>query len=91
MSPHPPEEQDSADECPLVEVLQHTCAFEQVDGVQRYVCYPIPRIFRVYVRLEMIVVSDSPAVFRCKGKPAVELTKFVHVDMNTGQVELLKG
>ena len=28
---------------------------------------------------------------RCKGKPAVELTKFVRIDMNTGEVELPKG
>jgi len=73
MSPRPQGEQDSTRECPLVEILQHTCPSEEVDGVRRYVCYPIPRIFRV-----------------CEGKPAVEMTKFVHIDVNTGQVELPK-
>ena len=49
MSPRPREEQDSSNGCALVEILQHTCPSEQVDGVHRYVCYPIPRIFRMYV------------------------------------------
>ena len=49
MSPRPREEQGSSNGCALVEILQHTCPSEQVDGVQRYVCYPIPRMFRMCV------------------------------------------
>ena len=41
-------EQDLTGGCKLVEILQHTCPFEEVNGVHRYVCYPIPRIFKLY-------------------------------------------
>ena len=93
MPPRSREEQDSSGECALVEILQHTCPFEQVDGVGRYVCYPIPRIFRVYVDFgcSLCLRTSFPGNFRCKDKPAVELTKFVRIDMNTGQVELPRG
>ena len=53
MSSRGREEQDSTGGCKLVEILQHTCPFEEVDGVHRYVCYPIPRIFKVYVARSM--------------------------------------
>ena len=64
MSPRPREEKDSTGGCRLVEILQHTCPFEEVDGVYRYVCYPIPRMFRVYVVCDVhpAVYSDSLAI-----------------------------
>lgn len=93
MPPRSREGRDSNGGCALVEILQHTCPFEQVDGVGRYVCYPIPRIFRVYVDFicSLRLSTSFPVNSRCKDKPAVELTKFVRIDMNTGQVELPRG
>ena len=59
-------EQDSTGGCKLVEILQHTCPFEEVDGVHRYVCYPIPRIFKLCVVCDMSLatptVSNSLAI-----------------------------
>lgn len=91
--PRPREDKDSAERCSLVELLQHTCPVEEVNGVQKYVCYPIPRIFRVCVGLWFIAVRapDLLAISRCEGKPTVELTRFVRIDMSTGQVELSRG
>jgi len=63
MSARPREEQDSSGGCALVEILQHTCPSEEVDGVYRYVCYPIPRIFRMYVgQCSARVWPDSLAI-----------------------------
>ena len=53
MSSRGREEQDSTGGCKLVEILQHTCPFEEVNGVHRYVCYPIPRIFKLCVGCRM--------------------------------------
>jgi Mitochondrial export protein Som1 len=81
---------DPKKKCRITEILQYTCPTEQdEEGRFRYLCYPIPRIFRMYVSLAWSHRSYSNNLFkRCQDRPAVEITKRIHIDINTGQVDL---
>lgn len=61
-----------------IRLLSHS---EDIQSVRWSMCPESPAL-----RSDMLA-----PLHRCEGKPAVELTKFVRIDMNTGEVELPKG
>ncbi|KAH7924704.1 hypothetical protein BV22DRAFT_490915 [Leucogyrophana mollusca] len=58
--------------CRLLEIVQHTCELEELPTGEVR-----PRCFPI------------PRIFRiCPGRPAVEVTKLLRIDLKTGEVEI---
>ena len=90
----PPADEYPREQCRLAEILQFQCDAEVASGGdQRVHCLPVPRIFRMYVPCTSLSPSLRPTHVRvtwvsCKNRPAVEMTRFVDVDLETGAVHL---
>lgn len=79
-------------QCRLAEILQYQCEADQATGGQMH-CLPIPRIFRMYTSQSSLSPSIHPARadftrVSCQDRPAVELTRFIDVDLETGAVHI---
>jgi hypothetical protein len=90
------EPRSTADEaenpCQIMELLQYSCE-QQVDasGRPQTHCFPMPRIFRMQVSHAIRAKSLTEILHSCQGRPAVEITKLVHIDSATGAVEIPQG
>ena len=76
--------------CRIAEILQYSCDLED-DGRGRpqYHCWPVPRVFRMWVHaLRDFNRYVDRQLCRCPGRPAVEITRFVDVDMTSGEIRL---
>lgn len=79
--------------CQLAEIVQYTCKLERSPrGKPQIHCVPIPRFFKMCLH-HSPNVSFPPITYvdlasRCSGIPAVEITRIVNVDMDTGVVTL---
>lgn len=74
--------------CRIAEILQYSCDWSKEDN--RINCLPFPRIFRMSVQTfcfkEFVpLILGIPS---CPGRPAVEITRQVKVDIKTGEVEI---
>jgi hypothetical protein len=77
---HPP-----LDPCRLTEIVQYECEFSS----KQLHCYPIPRIFRMLHESAFYSVKYlTETLPSCRNRPAVEITRSVNIDMNTGAVEI---
>jgi hypothetical protein len=82
----------SETKCRIAELIQYSCEIDQDgSGNSRLHCWPVPRVFRMYVfhviRNEL-QVHNSCTAFRCPGRPAIEITRFVETNATTGQSQL---
>lgn len=74
--------------CRIAEIVQFICNIEKDanDRPQTH-CFPIPRIFKLHVLTCSARRSAIDAsITRCRGSPAVEITKLVDIDLATGEV-----
>lgn len=73
--------------CRLFEIEQYICEIEDKENA-RVRCYPLPRIFRLYVNSQMTPCSILKITLRCQGRPAVEVTALVDVNPKTGEITI---
>lgn len=74
--------------CRIAEILQYSCDWSKEDN--RINCLPFPRIFRMSVQFYLMMPTYRHSHWRhsCPGRPAVEITRQVNVDIKTGEVEI---
>lgn len=81
------------EKCRLAEILQYQCEADQAAGGAQMHCLPVPRIFRMYTLSVIALTPRGLGVLishasSCPNRPAVEMTRFIHVDLETGAVHL---
>lgn len=72
-------------DCQIAEIVQYTCEIGSNGGMN---CFPIPRIFRLSVITTLVLLTPLNGDHSCSGRPAVEITRSVNIDMDTGEVEI---
>lgn len=80
--------------CSVAEILQWSCDVDSAASDKPTIeCFPIPRIFRLWVLPSPSCVVHQPRMLmihtvthRCPGRPAIEITTQVTFDPRTGDV-----
>ena len=74
--------------CVLRELTMFECDRELAETAGIIKCYPIPRIFRVYVYISVYFVFLDQHTRRCPGRPAIEVTSLAKFDEIIGKASL---
>ncbi|KAH9477875.1 hypothetical protein JR316_0010107 [Psilocybe cubensis] len=75
--------------CVIAEIVQHTCSLKnERNGTPTFHCFPLPRILKLYELHHLLAFRSSQFLSSCPGQPAVELTKFINIDMKSGEIDI---